>query len=287
MVLSAAEEAKLKEETKREAEKAKAKALKKERHEQKLRDAAEAKARPRSFVVCTRVVLDTWRVGACALHSQGGCITECISIQFPVQAKRLAAEAKAAKAEAGAEEATPMDTTMTALDGSDDADSDAGASDTSSSDGGLAMQSATATATATATAAATTAAAGATSGATAGDAAADDDDADSADDADGAAMPVQLIHHFVVVPAKQRLVALVGALLGLFANGASTKVLVFFATCDSVDFHYELFAAAAKVGGGAFGVSPEMSGVLRLHGQMNQQVRVLVRAFSGVCVVYV
>ena len=52
MVLSAAEEAKLKEETKREAEKAKAKALKKERHEQKLRDAAEAKARPCSPFLC-------------------------------------------------------------------------------------------------------------------------------------------------------------------------------------------------------------------------------------------
>ncbi|KAF9434073.1 ATP-dependent RNA helicase dbp7 [Entomortierella beljakovae] len=62
--------------------------------------------------------------------------------------------------------------------------------------------------------------------------------------------PEQLKQLYVIVQAKLRLVTLTATLKNAFANvpkGAKPpKVVVFLSSCDSVDFHYGLFANASK-----------------------------------------
>ncbi|KAI5806804.1 ATP-dependent RNA helicase-like protein dbp7 [Peziza echinospora] len=54
--------------------------------------------------------------------------------------------------------------------------------------------------------------------------------------------PAQLRQAYIVVPAKQRLVALYAVLKRAFMRqSANIKVIVFFSCADSVDFHFEVF----------------------------------------------
>lgn len=59
-------------------------------------------------------------------------------------------------------------------------------------------------------------------------------------------MPTQLRQFFTVVPAKQRLVTLLALLRWKAKPGV--KIVVFFSSCDEVDYHYALCAAMLKAG---------------------------------------
>ncbi|MCJ1369044.1 ATP-dependent RNA helicase dbp7 [Loxospora ochrophaea] len=61
-------------------------------------------------------------------------------------------------------------------------------------------------------------------------------------------MPAQLKQSYVIVPAKQRLVALAAYLRRAFSRqGAVTKAIVFISCADSVDFHFNVFARQASL----------------------------------------
>lgn len=63
--------------------------------------------------------------------------------------------------------------------------------------------------------------------------------------------PNQLKQTYTIVPAKLRLITLLAMLRSCFYDkrtrkSINSKVIVFFSCCDSVDFHYDLFAHAGK-----------------------------------------
>ncbi|KAG1077707.1 hypothetical protein G6F42_024668 [Rhizopus arrhizus] len=63
--------------------------------------------------------------------------------------------------------------------------------------------------------------------------------------------PNQLKQSYTIVPAKLRLITLLALLRSCFYDkrqkkSMNSKVIVFFSCCDSVDFHYDLFAHAGK-----------------------------------------
>ncbi|KAH7548230.1 hypothetical protein JRO89_XS14G0086500 [Xanthoceras sorbifolium] len=90
-------------------------------------------------------------------------------------------------------------------------------------------------------------------------------------------LPAQLVQRYVKVPCGSRLSVLLSILKHLFEREASQKVVVFFSTCDAVDFHYSLLSE--------FQWSPysqpdaELKQLflrcktLRLHGNMKQEDR--------------
>lgn len=55
-------------------------------------------------------------------------------------------------------------------------------------------------------------------------------------------LPAQLIQKYVKVPCGSRLTILISILKHLFEREASQKIVVFFSTCDAVDFHYTLLS---------------------------------------------
>lgn len=96
-------------------------------------------------------------------------------------------------------------------------------------------------------------------------------------------MPEQLRHTAVEVPVKARLAVLAGLLAG-WMQGAVPKVMVFFSSCESVEFHYRVLswlAAGAKskqsrdIGGGGNDGDGAAGGyaVFRLHGVLSQADR--------------
>ncbi|XP_059431819.1 DEAD-box ATP-dependent RNA helicase 17 [Corylus avellana] len=56
-------------------------------------------------------------------------------------------------------------------------------------------------------------------------------------------VPDQLVQRYVKVPCGSRLAVLLSILKHLFERGTSQKIVVFFSTCDAVDFHYYLLSA--------------------------------------------
>jgi ATP-dependent RNA helicase DDX31/DBP7 len=63
--------------------------------------------------------------------------------------------------------------------------------------------------------------------------------------------PNQLKQSYTIIPAKLRLITLLALLRSCFFDklqkkSINSKVIVFFSCCDSVDFHYDLFAHAGK-----------------------------------------
>lgn len=63
--------------------------------------------------------------------------------------------------------------------------------------------------------------------------------------------PNQLKQTYTIVPAKLRLITLLALLKSCFYDKrtrktTNSKIIVFFSCCDSVDFHYDLFAHAGK-----------------------------------------
>ncbi|KAI8343497.1 P-loop containing nucleoside triphosphate hydrolase protein [Chlamydoabsidia padenii] len=75
----------------------------------------------------------------------------------------------------------------------------------------------------------------------------DDDHHNDYDDDDKFTTPNQLNQTYTITPAKLRLVTLTAMLQHWMKNKRkSSKVIVFFSCCDSVDFHYDLFANGGK-----------------------------------------
>ncbi|CAI8606237.1 unnamed protein product [Vicia faba] len=90
-------------------------------------------------------------------------------------------------------------------------------------------------------------------------------------------VPGQLIQRYLKVPCGSRLATLLSVLKHLFEREPSQKVVVFFSTCDAVDFHYTvltefLFSAHPQT---EEGNRPIFLGckTLRLHGNMEQEDR--------------
>nr|DAD44190.1 TPA_asm: hypothetical protein HUJ06_002420 [Nelumbo nucifera] len=90
-------------------------------------------------------------------------------------------------------------------------------------------------------------------------------------------LPTQLVQRYVKVPCGSRLVVLISILKDLFEREASQKIVVFFSTCDGVDFHYSLlrdFKWPSKL-------QPELvqkqmfvrCRTFRLHGNMDHEDR--------------
>ncbi|GLT38455.1 hypothetical protein SLA2020_127050 [Shorea laevis] len=90
-------------------------------------------------------------------------------------------------------------------------------------------------------------------------------------------LPAQLIQRYIKVSCGSRLAVLLSILKYLFEREASQKVVVFFSTCDAVDFHYTLLSE--------FRWSPYSEAetelkqmflrckTFRLHGSMKQEDR--------------
>lgn len=92
-------------------------------------------------------------------------------------------------------------------------------------------------------------------------------------------IPVQLIQNFYKVPCKLRLVALLALLQQKSRGDGSCKLVVFFSTCDAVDFHYNVVSgfrwSPTPWKGGGERDERKLLGcdTFRLHGSMAQQDR--------------
>ncbi|XP_047624734.1 probable ATP-dependent RNA helicase DDX31 isoform X4 [Phacochoerus africanus] len=98
---------------------------------------------------------------------------------------------------------------------------------------------------------------------------------------DGFAIPVGLEQHVVLVPSKLRLVSLAAFILQKCKFEPDQKVIVFFSSCELVEFHHSLFLQTLLGGSGALApgrlpsASPPLT-FLRLHGDMEQEERTAV-----------
>ncbi|XP_008150923.1 probable ATP-dependent RNA helicase DDX31 [Eptesicus fuscus] len=109
----------------------------------------------------------------------------------------------------------------------------------------------------------------------------DDDDDDDDEELDGFAIPEGLEQYVVVVPSKLRLVCLAAFILQKCKFETDQKLIVFFSSCELVEFHYHLFFQTLLGGAGAPASGQLPSGgprltFLRLHGNMDQEERTAV-----------
>ncbi|KAH7851383.1 hypothetical protein Vadar_010738 [Vaccinium darrowii] len=90
-------------------------------------------------------------------------------------------------------------------------------------------------------------------------------------------LPVQLFQRYVKVPCGSRLVVLLSILKSLFERETSYKIVVFFSTCNAVDFHYSLlneFPSLSKMQSEAEAMQLFLKCKLfRLHGNMKHEDR--------------
>ncbi|XP_019415630.1 PREDICTED: DEAD-box ATP-dependent RNA helicase 17 [Lupinus angustifolius] len=87
-------------------------------------------------------------------------------------------------------------------------------------------------------------------------------------------VPTQLIQRYMKVPCGSRLPVLLSLLKHLFDKEPSQKVVLFFSTCDAVDFHYSLlsefqFSSYPQTEGGTKQMFIGCK-TFRLHGNMEQ-----------------
>ncbi|ERN05567.1 DEAD-box ATP-dependent RNA helicase 17 [Amborella trichopoda] len=95
-------------------------------------------------------------------------------------------------------------------------------------------------------------------------------------------LPSQLVQRYVKVSGGSRLVVLLSILKSLFEREVSQKVVVFFSTCDAVDFHYSLMNEFRWSSESELSLSSEEQikkqkfikcKIFRLHGSMEQEGR--------------
>lgn len=89
-------------------------------------------------------------------------------------------------------------------------------------------------------------------------------------------VPFQLVQRYVKVPCGSRLAVLLSILEHLFERAASKKIVVFFSTCDAVDFHYSLlneFCWPPCSTEGEVMKKYLKCNMFRLHGNMKQEDR--------------
>lgn len=120
----------------------------------------------------------------------------------------------------------------------------------------------------------------------------EDCDLQTSDELDGFAIPEGLEQYVALVPSKLRLVSLAAFILQKCQFETDQKVIVFFSSCELVEFHYHLFLQTLLSGSGAPAPGQLPSGCtllkfLRLHGNMDQEERTAVfqefsRARTGV-----
>lgn len=113
----------------------------------------------------------------------------------------------------------------------------------------------------------------------------DDSSSQSEDELDGFVMPQGLEQHVALVPSKLHLVCLAAFILQKCRFESDQKMIVFFSTCELVEFHYTLFIQTL-LGGSEAPASPRLT-FLRLHGGLEQEERTAVfqefsRSRSGV-----
>ena len=98
-------------------------------------------------------------------------------------------------------------------------------------------------------------------------------------------VPEQLVQSYAIVPAKLRLVSLIGLLKHIICSQDDSHIIVFLSCCDSVDFHFDLLTANGNeedtidIKRGS--KSPYISGskIYKLHGNMQQSDRI--KSFEG------
>ncbi|XP_065504493.1 probable ATP-dependent RNA helicase DDX31 isoform X2 [Caloenas nicobarica] len=97
-------------------------------------------------------------------------------------------------------------------------------------------------------------------------------------DQENFAVPEKLKQYVVMVPSKLRLVMLAAFILEKCKFEKHHKMIIFFSSCEQVEFYYELFLKVLS--GGLESEQPEPSSVssahlefLRLHGNMDQEER--------------
>ncbi|XP_047556061.1 LOW QUALITY PROTEIN: probable ATP-dependent RNA helicase DDX31 [Lutra lutra] len=98
---------------------------------------------------------------------------------------------------------------------------------------------------------------------------------------DSFAIPESLHQHVALVPSKLRLVSLAAFILQKCKFEKDQKMIVFFSSCELVEFHYHLFLQTlpSRFGAPASGQPPSASTrlkFLRLHGNMEQEERTAV-----------
>lgn len=90
-------------------------------------------------------------------------------------------------------------------------------------------------------------------------------------------LPAQLLQRYIKVPCGSRLVVLLAILKHLFEKEPSQKVVVFFSTCDAVDFHYSLVSGFQWLSRQQSDTDVKQlflkCNTLRLHGNMNHEDR--------------
>ncbi|KAK2985258.1 hypothetical protein RJ640_009166 [Escallonia rubra] len=90
-------------------------------------------------------------------------------------------------------------------------------------------------------------------------------------------LPAQLVQRYVKVSCGSRLVALLSILNNLFKGDATQKVVVFFSTCDAVDYHYSLLSEFRWPPNSQSNVDLKQAFVgcktFRLHGNMQHEDR--------------
>ncbi|KAF5920979.1 hypothetical protein HPG69_014668 [Diceros bicornis minor] len=99
----------------------------------------------------------------------------------------------------------------------------------------------------------------------------------TSDELDSFAIPDSLDQHVTLVPSKLRLVSLAAFILQKCKFEKDQKMIVFFSSCELVEFHYNLFLQTllTSTGAPASGQLPSASmrlKFLRLHGNMEQEV---------------
>ncbi|XP_074150076.1 ATP-dependent DNA helicase DDX31 isoform X1 [Sminthopsis crassicaudata] len=98
---------------------------------------------------------------------------------------------------------------------------------------------------------------------------------------DSFAVPEKLQQHVTLVPSKLKLVTLAAFILGKCEFEKNQKLIVFFSSCELVEFYYHLFLQTllSSSMAPASGQSPSASSrlkFLRLHGNMEQEERTAV-----------
>ncbi|XP_043844752.1 probable ATP-dependent RNA helicase DDX31 isoform X2 [Dromiciops gliroides] len=98
---------------------------------------------------------------------------------------------------------------------------------------------------------------------------------------DSFAVPEKLQQHVTLVPSKLKLVTLAAFILGRCEFEKNQKLIVFFSSCELVEFYYHLFLQTllSNSTAPASGQSPSASSrlkFLRLHGNMEQEERTAV-----------
>ncbi len=98
-------------------------------------------------------------------------------------------------------------------------------------------------------------------------------------DAESFSAPESIDQAYLHVPTRLRLLCLSGLLRSMFspaqAATGSTRVIVFFTCCASVDFHFDLFTASLQGASKKLpALLPSHVRLLRLHGNLDQSTRV-------------